>query len=84
MNKVKIYFCLFLCIISFSYFGEILKKIDVFKLLIKDTIVETKTVNSFTELNSSNKQEIINKEKNKDPIVYFYNTHESEEYKSNV
>lgn len=86
MNKVKIYFCLFLFIISFLYVGELFNKVNIFDYLMGNnkTILSNSINNNFNDSKQvfeENNESSIN---DTSPIVYFYNTHDTEEYKSNV
>ena len=98
MNKLKSIFCLFLIFISFVYINDI-KKINVLKVITSDNkvnVIKTFTDKSFkdpisfldikngdsTPVVRINKE--INKELNSDPIVYIFNTHQTEEYLTNV
>lgn len=88
MSKGKIIFCLFLFLLSVIYIKDKLEEINLFELLInknKTKIVIKNTLNKKLNLNEnkivySKKNEIITKK----PLIYFYNTHQTEEYASNV
>ncbi len=97
MNRVKILFCLFLLVLSLIYVCDYFKKIDIISFLLSDDkksiVLSSVTSNNVnTKFNSSTnisnkrliKKEEVNNETNiaLDPIVYIYNTHETEEYKS--
>ena len=95
MNKIKISFCLFLFFLSCIYVSDYLKNINLFRLLMSDnktsTILNT-TINSNLSKENTNfikseakvsKQE-SSKYSEQVPTVYFYNTHQTEEYKSNA
>ena len=97
MNRVKILFCLFLLVLSLIYVCDYFKKIDIISFLLSDDkksiVLSSVTSNNVnTKFNSSTnisnkrliKKEEVNNETNiaRDPIVYIYNTHETEEYKS--
>lgn len=87
MNKVKLIFCLFLFLMFLIYINDIVKKIDLFNLLIQkdktQVILNTLIKSNFT---NSNKIKIKNSKqtKQKEPIIYIYNTHQTEEYKSSA
>lgn len=98
MNRVKILFCLFLLVLSLIYVCDSFKKIDVISFLLSDdkksvvlSSVTSNNVNtkfsSSTDISNNkliNKGEVNNKTNiDLDPIIYIYNTHETEEYKSN-
>lgn len=98
MNRVKILFCLFLLVLSLVYVCDSFKKIDVISFLLSDdkksvvlSSVTSSNVNtkfsSSTDISNKkliNKGEVNNKTNiDLDPIIYIYNTHETEEYKSN-
>lgn len=97
MNRVKILFCLFLLVLSLIYVCDYFKKIDIISFLLSDdkksivlSSVTSNNVNTkfSSSTNISNKRLIKKEEVNNetnialDPIVYIYNTHETEEYKS--
>ncbi len=97
MNRVKILFCLFLLFLSLIYVCDSFKKIDIISFLLSDdkksVLLSSVTSNNInTKFSSSadisnkkliNKEEINNKTNiDSDPIIYIYNTHETEEYKS--
>lgn len=95
MNRVKILFCLFLLVLSLIYVCDSFKKIDIISFLLSDdkksVVLSSVTSNNVnTKFSSSadiSNKKLINKEEdnnkiNIDPIVYIYNTHETEEYKS--
>ena len=97
MNRVKILFCLFLLVLSLIYVCDCFKKIDIISFLLsndkKSIVLSSVTSNNVnTKFSSSTnisnkrliKKEEVNNETNiaLDPIVYIYNTHETEEYKS--
>lgn len=88
MNKVKIYFCLFLFIISFLYVGELFNKINLFDYLTRGerSILSSSINNTFKDYKevSETLNNKSNSLKDESPIVYFYNTHETEEYKSGI
>lgn len=99
MNRVKISFCLFLFCLSFIYVASNLKKINLFNFFVSDNkgfyVLDSTLGSSFSDsINEEKKQkedydlEIVNQEitdlSGDKPIVYFYNTHQTEEYKSNV
>ena len=90
MNKVKIGFCLFLFFLSFLYMGELLGNIDLFNFLISDnksdSLLKTTLNNNFKD--SSSASEVMEttfeeNDNNSNPTVYFFNTHQTEEYASN-
>ena len=98
MNRVKILFCLFLLVLSLIYVCDYFKKIDIISFLLSDdkksvvlSSVTSNNVNtkfsSSTDISNNkliNKGEVNNKTNiDLDPIIYIYNTHETEEYKSN-
>lgn len=82
MNKVKIHFCLFLFLLSFIYLYDNLKKIDLFNLFNDSSIEITSSIldTSFSENKKENYKKLLNNTEK--PLVYFYNTHQTEEYKS--
>lgn len=97
MNRVKILFCLFLLVLSLIYVCDCFKKIDIISFLLSDdkksVVLSSVTSNNVntkfsSSTNISNKKLIKKEEVNNktnialDPIVYIYNTHETEEYKS--
>lgn len=88
MNKVKIIFCLFLLLLSLIYVIDIFKGINIFSFLIsenKTSLALSTTLNSNLKKENIKKIEVNKQEtNNKEPLVYFYNTHQTEEYKSNV
>ncbi len=89
MNKVKIIFCLFLLIISGIYITDKIKKLDITNMLLKDDkniLIETTLKNKLSS-NKEEKKEIKKETKKeekveKNPTIYFFNTHQTEEYKS--
>lgn len=87
MSKIKIYFCLFIFILSSIYFLTKLETYNLYEIFIKNdisSVFNTTNIN-FDSLKSDNENnnELQNtKEKNNQPIVYIYNTHQTEEYKS--
>lgn len=86
MNKVKIVFCLFLAFLSLVYLKEKLNSFDLFKFLISDNKGEyafKMTLNKNFQ-NSSNQISSLKTENNSvKPLIYFFNTHQTEEYGSN-
>lgn len=95
MNKVKISFCLFLFLLSCLYVADYLGNINLFRFLVSDnktsTILNTVVNSNLSKSNNTfvSKDRIVNKqetdeERDRLPIVYFYNTHQTEEYKSNI
>lgn len=91
MNKIKIYFCLFLLVLSILYINTKLKTIDMYGVIFnKDitSIVDSPDIKIKNLVNKSNDKEsnIINVSNNKKlsnkPLVYLYNTHQTEEFKS--
>ena len=102
MNKVKIFFCLFLFILSFFYLGKLLNEVDILSFVLTDnkkefafnTITsnnlksplksfETINQNEFGENETFREEENKNKKKNL-PLIYIFNTHETEEYAGSV
>lgn len=84
MSKGKIFFCLFLFLLSFIYAKDKLNNIDLFNMLIKDnktSNIITNTIKSKLNFNDKSYQKEITNIK---PIVYLYNTHQTEEYASNI
>ena len=85
MNKVKIIFCLFLLLISGIYITDKIKKLDITNMLLKDDkniLIETTLKNKLSS-NKEEKKETKKEEKvEKNPTIYFFNTHQTEEYKS--
>lgn len=89
MNKVKISFCLFLFCLSFIYIFFNIKNINLFDFFTSDNI-ESYILNtafdfSDKDLDLSN-LEIVDQNTNvsSNYLVYFYNTHQTEEYASDV
>ena len=84
MSKIKIYFCLFLFILSSIYIFTVLKKYNLYEIFIKNDIssVFNTTNIKFDSLktNSEKSKELLNVKENQ-PLVYIYNTHQTEEYK---
>lgn len=93
MNRVKILFCLFLLVLSLIYVCDYFKKIDIISFLLsndkKSIVLSSVTSNNVntkfsSSTNISNKKLIKKEEVNNktnialDPIVYIYNTHETE------
>ena len=92
MNKVKIGFCLFLFFLSFIYMSDFLKKIDIFSFLISDNkadyILSTTLSDKFNYgYEKGNDENIDNDDLERKDFsqieVYFFNTHQTEEYGSN-
>ena len=94
MNRVKTVFCFFLFIISFLYVKDLEKNIDVFSVLLnnkKVSIVEQvvskrlKIVETFKDKTmflkkESGSEQIQTNTIIKEPIIYIFNTHQTEEY----
>lgn len=98
MNKFKLYFCLFLFVISFLYAGDMFKQVSVLEFLTKEdksfnNFLFSKTFESPSNLldikgiGTLEKNKLVSKNKSferkenfKNPIIYIYNTHETEEY----
>lgn len=98
MNRVKNTFCLFLFVISFMYARNVLHNINIVDVLLKKekisfiTTVVNKNFNSpvdVLDLKDKSipikKKETVKEKVNSDlPLVYIFNTHQTEEYKSNA
>ena len=102
MNKVKIFFCLFLFILSFFYLGNLLSDIDILSFILTDnkkefvfdTITSNNLKSPLKSLEDTNQDEIVNNEtfiekenNNKKmslPLIYIFNTHETEEYAGSI
>ncbi len=87
MSKIKIYFCLFLFVLSSIYFFTKLKTYNLYELLIKkdiSSVFNTTSIklDNYTFKEKSN-QENLKSMKTSKPLVYIYNTHQTEEYKKN-
>ena len=88
MNKVKIGFCLFLAIISLLYITDKFNNFDLFNFLISDNkgeyALKTTLNKKFTKSNAKLNSNTLKKEKTStELLVYFFNTHQTEEYASN-
>lgn len=88
MSKGKNLFCLFLLIISLIYINKIFKDINIIDFVLKDN-KQSVVINTVKNQKLSNSiEKPIKKttekkqEKTKSPLVYIYNTHETEEYGS--
>ena len=84
MSKSKIYFCLFLLLVSFVYLYTKLSSFNLYEIVSNQDIVTVVSSNSPIKLDSTVFKEDNRKRNNllEKPIVYFYNTHQTEEYKS--
>lgn len=86
MNKVKITFCLFLFGLSFIYMDNFLKKTNLFNFLVSDDktsfVINTTIDSKFKDY--SKKTETTNLDVTFAAKVYFYNTHQTEEYNNNI
>ena len=73
MNKVKIFFCLFLFILSFFYLGNLLSDIDILSFILTDnkkefvfdTITSNNLKSPLKSLEDTNQDEIVNNETTK-------------------
>lgn len=102
MNKVKVFFCLFLFILSFFNLGNLLSDIDILSFILTDnkkefvfdTITSNNLKSPLKSLEDTNQDEIVNNEtfiekenNNKKmslPLIYIFNTHETEEYAGSI
>jgi len=95
MNKVKNTFCLFLFIISFIYGRTLLNNINIIDIVLKKekvsflNIVTNKRFDEPVSLLSLNdksipKNEETEEQKINNPKIYIFNSHQTEEYKSNI
>ena len=86
MDKLKIYFCLFLLVLSFMYIYTKLDNYNLYKIFIeKDTtsMINSLDIVKFKDSNTLKKNiEVKLKNTNKKPIIYFYNSHQTEEYQT--
>ena len=94
MNKIKLYFCLFLFLLSLVYISENVnvdlmsfflnknKGSVVFESIVNKSIGETISFLNFDSKKSfyEEKEEMVSVSVNKEPLVYIYNTHQKEEY----
>ena len=96
MNRLKTIFCLFLGFISFVYLNDI-KKINVLDIVNGKKIEVIKTISNkdfkdpISLLDIKDKtyeikkiETVSNQNINSNPVIYIYNTHQTEEYASNI
>lgn len=89
MNKTRIYFCLFLLVLSFIYLYTKVKTVNLFEMFFEKDMTSVVSASSTIKLDSlisgdNSKIVSVSKENNlsKDPVVYLYNTHQTEEFKA--
>ena len=88
MHKTKIYFCLFLLVLSSIYLITKLKTVNLFEVIFEKDMTSVVSASSTIKLDSlvsKDDNKLISVSKNnlsKEPVVYLYNTHQTEEFKA--